>query len=112
MPEAFTRASASLSTVDITDVYQAPNAASGNRAVVISCLVANVDGTNSADITMTIANSSNTAISRIANTINVPADASIELIPNKLVLMQGEKLRATASAASRLEVTVSALEIT
>lgn len=112
MAETFNRASAVLSSTNITDVYQAPNAAATNRAVILSCLVSNVDGTNAADITLTITSSSDTAIARIANTVQVPADSTLEAIPNKLILKQGEKIRATASAANDLEVTVSALEIT
>jgi len=112
MAETFNRASAALSTTSITDVYQAPNVANTDRAVVLSCLVANVDGTNSADITLTITDSADAAIAKIANTIQVPADSTLEAIPNKLILKRGEKIRATASAASDLEVTVSALEIT
>ena len=112
MAETFNRASAALTTTSITDVYQAPNVANSDRAVVLSCLVANVDGTNAADITLTITDSTDTAIAKIANTIQVPADSTLEAIPNKLILKRGEKIRATASAASDLEVTVSALEIT
>lgn len=112
MAEAFNRASVALTTTSITDVYQAPNIADANRAVVLSCLVANVDGATAADITLTITDSSNTAIAKIANTIQVPADSTLEAIPNKLILKRGEKIRATASAASDLEVTVSVLEIT
>lgn len=112
MAETFNRASVALTTTSITDVYQAPNVAATDRAIVLSCLVSNVDGVNAAGISMDITNSSNTKIAAVAFTISVPADASLELIPNKLVLKQGEKLRATASAASDLEVTVSALEIT
>ena len=112
MAETFNRASAALTTTSITDVYQAPNVANSDRAVVLSCLVANVDGTNAADITLTITDSTNAAIAKIANTIQVPADSTLEAIPNKLILKRGEKIRATASAASDLEVTVSALEIT
>lgn len=112
MAETFDRNSVALTTTNITDVYQAPNNADADRAMVLSCLVANVDGTNPADITITITNAANTVISRIASTIGVPADASLEVISNKLVLKRGEKLRATASVANRLEVTVSALEIT
>jgi len=112
MAETFNRASAALSTTSITDVYQAPNVANTDRAVVLSCLVANVDGTNAADITLTITDSADAAIAKIANTIQVPADSTLEAIPNKLILKRGEKIRATASAASDLEVTVSALEIT
>jgi hypothetical protein len=112
MAETFNRASVALSTTTITDVYQAPNVANADRAVVLSCLVANVDGTNGADITLTITDSTDAAIAKIANTIQVPADSTLEAIPNKLILKRGEKIRATASAASDLEVTVSALEIT
>lgn len=112
MPETFNRESVGLGTTATTTVYQAPNSADTNRAIVLSCLIANVDGVVPADITVGITSSNDTLIARIANTISVPADASLELIPNKLVLKRGEKLRATASAANDLEVTVSALEIT
>ena len=79
---------------------------------MLSCLVANVDGTNAADITITITDGSNSTISRLASTVSVPADSSLEIIANKLVLKQSEKIRATASAGGDLEVTVSVLEIT
>ncbi len=109
MAETFQRTSLAVTSTE-TDAYSCP---SGAQAVVLSCLVANVDGTNSDDITAKITNSSNTEQSRIASTITVPADASLELIPNKLVLEAGEKLRLTGAAASgRLSATVSILEIT
>jgi hypothetical protein len=111
MSNTFNNAKVKLSSTSITDVYQAPNTADAERAVVLSILVANVDGTNSADITITIANSSDTELSKIAHTIPVPADTSIELIANKLVLKRGEKIRATASAADDLHITVSVMEI-
>ena len=112
MTETFNRASVALTTTSITDAYQAPNIAASDRAIVLSCLVANVDGTAASDVTITITDSANAVISRLASTISVPPDASLEVIANKLVLKRGEKLRATASTASDLEVTVSALEIT
>jgi hypothetical protein len=112
MAETFNRASAALTTTNITDVYQAPNVAATDRAIILSCLVANVDGVNAADITLTISDSADVAIAKIANTIQVPADSTLEAIPNKLILKRGEKIRATASAANDLEVTISAMEIT
>lgn len=112
MAESFNRASVALTTTNITDVYQAPNIANTDRAVVFSCLVANVDGAAAADITITITDATDVVISRIASTIGVPADATLEVIPNKLILKRGEKIRATATVANRLEVTVSTLEIT
>lgn len=112
MAETFNRASVALTTTGITDVYQCPSTNAADRAVVLSCMVANVDGANPCDITLTITDSSNVAIAKIANTISVPMDATLEAIANKLILKSGEKIRATASAANDIEITVSALEIT
>jgi hypothetical protein len=112
MAETFNNASVKLTSTSVTDIYQAPTSNAANRAIVLSCLVANVDGTNNADITLTLTDGSNAVLSTLASTITVPADASLEVIANKLVLKQSQKIRATASAASDLEVTLSALEIT
>ena len=108
MAETFQRTSLAVSSTE-ADAYVCPTA---TQAIVLSCLIANVDGTNSDDITAKVTNSSDTEQSRIASTITVPADASLELIANKLVLEAGEKLRLTGAAASgRLSATVSILEI-
>jgi hypothetical protein len=111
MPNLFNSTQVQLSSTSITDVYQAP-ASSGNTAVVLSIMVANVDGANSADITISKTNSSNTLQSQLAFTIPVGPDTSLECVANRLVLLAGEKIRATASAANDLHVTVSVLENT
>lgn len=111
MAETFNRNSVKLTTTTITDAYQAPNVASTDRAIVLSCMVANVDPSVACDITVAITDASNVEVAKIANTITVPAKATLEIVANKLVLKRGEKLRATASIANDLEVTVSALEI-
>jgi hypothetical protein len=110
--ETFNNASVKLTSTSATDIYQAPTANAGDRAIVLSCLVANVDGSTAADITITVTDGSNAVLSTLASTITVPADASLEVIANKLILKQSQKIRATASVASDLEVTLSALEIT
>jgi hypothetical protein len=112
MPESFNRSSTALTTTGITDVYLAPSGNANDRAVVLSCVAANIDGTIPIDVSVQVATSGNTKLSSIAHTITVPADSSIELVANKLVLKQGDKLRATASAASGVDFTVSSLEIT
>jgi hypothetical protein len=111
MANTFNNAQASLTTTDVTNVYQAPTA-SGAVAIVLSIMVSNVDGTNACDISIIKTDSSNTEQSRLAHTIPVPADTSLEVVANKVVLKAGEKLRAQASAANDLVVTISALEIT
>jgi hypothetical protein len=111
MPNTFNNAQASLTSTSVTDVYQAPSS-SGAVAIVLSIMVSNVDGVNAADISIIKTDSSNTEQSRLAHTIPVPSDTSLEVVANKLVLKAGEKLRAQASAANDLVVTISALEIT
>lgn len=86
-------------------------AASGKIIKINSLTVANVDGTNAADITVDIFRSS-TAY-RLANTITVPADASLVVISKdtSIYLEEGDSLRCTASAASDLEAVCSYEEI-
>tara|TARA_B100001142_G_scaffold94819_2_gene96622 strand:+ start:1531 stop:1869 length:339 start_codon:yes stop_codon:yes gene_type:complete len=112
MAETFNNASVKLTTTNATDLYQAPTGAATDRSIVLSCLVANVDGSSAAEITIALTDGSDAVLSTLASTIAVPADASIEIIPNKVVMKQSQKLRATAGAANDIEVTVSALEIT
>jgi hypothetical protein len=112
MAETFDNASVKLTTTSATDIYQAPTGNAGDRAIVLSCLVANVDGSTAANITITVTDGSDAVLSTLASTIAVPADASLEVIANKLILKQSQKIRATAGTASDLEVTLSALEIT
>lgn len=113
MAETFKRTSGPLTTLNTDyEIYRAPSTA-GNVAIVLSCLVANIDGVSSCDVTVFIKDSPNTStLVTLANTISVPPDASLEVIANKLVLNAGERLVAKASASGDLEVTVSALEIT
>lgn len=112
MTESFNRVGTKLTTTNITTIYTSPNLADTNRAIILSCLIANIDGINAADITILITDNLDTEITRIAHTITVPPDATLELIPNKLILLAGEKLRAIASAPNDLDCTISVLEIT
>ncbi len=112
MAETFNNASVKLTTTNATDLYQAPTGAATDRAIVLSCLVANVDGSSNAGITITLTDGSDAVLSTLVSTVSVPADASLEIVANKVIMKQSQKLRATASAANDLEVTVSALEIT
>ena len=79
-------------------------AASGKLIKINSLIIANVDGTNSADITVDVYKGASTAY-RIAKTITVPADSSIVIISkdNSIYLEENDSLRLTASANSDLE---------
>lgn len=82
------------------------NSAASNTVVKINALyVANIDGTNACDLTVDIFRSS-TAY-KIASTISVPADATLDIISKSIYLEEGDSLRLTAGANSDLEAVCS-----
>ena len=88
------------------------NAASSNKVLKInSVFCANVDGTEFADISVSIYNG--TTDFYIAKTILVPADAT-QVISTKdtyFYLEEGDSIRAIASAASDLDLVIGYEEI-
>ena len=104
----------SLTTTSATQLVS--NAASSGKVFKInSIVVANVDGTNAADITISIysaASLGGTAYP-IASTISVPADASL-IVTDKTTsfyLLENQSIGATAAVANDLVVTASWEEI-
>ena len=92
------------------------NAASSGKVYKInSIVVANVDGSAAADITIKIFSEDDLGGTgtAIASTISVPADASLVVIDKStsFYLLEDKSLGATASAANDLVVTVSWEEI-
>lgn len=92
------------------------NAASSGKVYKInSIVVANVDGTNAADITIKIFSQDDLGGTgtAIASTISVPADATL-IVTDKTTsfyLLEDKSIGATASAANDLVVTCSWEEI-
>jgi len=72
-----------------------------------SIMVANVDGTNAADVTIEHNDGSNDTA--IASTISVPADATLSVIDknNGFYLTQGNIIKGSASANGDLECLIS-----
>jgi thymidine phosphorylase len=88
------------------------NAASSGKVFKINMIqVANVDGTNAADVTVDV-HSGGTAYS-LVSTISVPADASLVALDKgtALYLEEDRSITATAGTANDLEVIVSYEEI-
>ena len=81
------------------------SAASGKVFKVDSLMVANIDGTNNATCNVDIFRSS-TAY-RIAYLMTVPAGATLDMLSKYIYLEEGDSLRVTASANSRLEAVAS-----
>ena len=104
-----------LSTTSVMSI--ASNAASSNKVYKInSIVVANVDGTSAADITINVYSNatagSGTAYA-IASTISVPADASL-IVTDKTTsfyLLENQSIGAIAGTANDLVVTASWEEI-
>ena len=106
--------STSLSTTNATAIVN--NAASSGKVYKVNMImVANVDGTNAADISINKYSQDDlggTAYA-IASTISVPADATLIVIDKTtaIYLKEDESIGATAGTASDLVVTASWEEI-
>jgi hypothetical protein len=99
-----------LTSTSATSVLS--NAASSGKVFKIeSLIVANVDGTNAADITInyyTAAALGGTA-SQIVSTVSVPADSSLVVIDRNtsIYLEEDKSIGATAGSANDLKVIIS-----
>jgi hypothetical protein len=107
-------ATVALSTTSQTTLVS--NAAASGKVFKINMIqVANVDGTNAADVTVDVhsaAAGGGTAYS-LVSTISVPADASLVVVDKStaLYLEEDKSITATAGTGGDLEVIVSYEEI-
>ena len=103
-----------LSTTNATLVVENP-ASSGKVFKINSLYVSNVDGTNNADITISIYSEDNIGgtATEICKTVVVPADATLVVIDknSSIYLEEDKSIGATASAASDLKIVCSYEEI-
>jgi|TARA_B100000212_G_scaffold15263_1_gene10606 hypothetical protein len=80
--------------------------------IVLTLRATNVDGAADATVTVEVVDGSS-GDAKIASTMFVPADSSIELAgTSKLVLENGDKVQGLASATGDIEVFASYLVIT
>ena len=92
----------------MTTVYTAP---ASTTSIIFGCTIANVNGSNAADISAQWVDSSGSTTTKIGHTINVNPDSSISIIIDPIVLETGDYLQLQASSASYLEATVGIAEI-
>ena len=102
-------------TTTLTTVLLANASSSGKVYKIESIMVANVDGTNAADVTVdwnTNAGGTGTSYA-LAATISVPADATLNLVDknSSFYLMENQSIIGGASANSDLECIISYEEI-
>ena len=81
---------------------------------ISTIIIANVDGTNAATVTVSISTDNGSNYHAIASTVSVPAAASIVLIDKNsaLYLDETDLLRVVASANSDLTYTICGEKIT
>jgi|TARA_R100000081_G_C4702703_1_gene108486 hypothetical protein len=102
---------ADLGTTLTTEILA--NASSSGKVFKINnILVANIDGTNSADASVAITKSGGSPI-MIASTVAVPADSTLVVVDKNtsLYLEEGDNIEAGASAASDLTITINYEEL-
>jgi len=104
-----------LTTTDTTTILS--NASASNKVLKINTIIAsNIDGSSAADITVKYhlsAAGAGTSVA-LANTITVPADASLVIISkdNPIYLEEDRSLTTQASAADDIAIVCSYEEIT
>lgn len=101
---------AALSTTTTTDILTCGS----NKVLKInSIIVANVDGSNGADVTVYFYDSSAAARYALAYTITVPADATLIVVgkDSPIYLEESDQIEAGASAVSDLQIIISYEEI-
>jgi hypothetical protein len=88
-------------------------AGSGKLLKLNSIIVANIDGTNAADVTVYFYDLSATTPFHIAKTVSVPAKSTLVVLGKDapIYLEEGDKIMGLASAAGDLEIIVSYEEL-
>ena len=78
---------------------------------VNTIIIANIDGTNAADVTIEVSNDNGSTYYKLASTISVPADSSLDFLSNPIYLDETDILAVTAGAANDLSYFVSYEEL-
>ena len=110
MAETFKNAYDNAISNSARTIYTCPGS---TTAIVLTLRITNVDGSADDTITADVIDASS-GDAKIAHTMTVPADSSLELAgTSKIVLEAGDKIDLTGGAASGdLEAFASILEIT
>jgi len=101
---------AALDTTLTTDIL---TCAADKVLKINSIIVSNIDGTNSADVTVYFYDSTATARYQIASTVSVPADSTLVVIgkDSPIYLEESDQIEAGASATGDLVIIVSYEEL-
>lgn len=88
------------------------NAVGSGKVIKVNVLlIANVDGTNSADATVSFYDAATSTSYRLAYQILVPAKSSLDVLAKSIYLKEGDKIQGLSSVANKLEMVLSYEEI-
>lgn len=107
MASSFKNAAVNLSSTSRTDLYTTPSL---TTSVVHNLTITNVDGTNSANITIEFYDSSATTYYKLAYLVPVPAGSTL-IFDKPINLEAGDKISLTASVADDLSGFASVMQI-
>jgi len=91
-------------TTSLVDIIDVP---ADKVYKINTILIANVDGTNAADIDMWISTDNGGNFYNIASTISVPADSTLSFLSTPLYLDETDLLRIRGTATTDLQYTIS-----
>ena len=91
----------SVKNVDTSDISAFTS--TSDSTIVLSILIANTNGTGSADVTVTRKDNSDANIGYLGYTVVVPADSNVDMLGNKFILPSGEKLSISSSVSGYLD---------
>lgn len=107
MASAFKNAAVNLSSTSRIDLYTTPSL---TTSVVHNLTITNVDGTNSANITIEFYDSSATTYYKLAYLVPVPAGSTL-IFDKPINLETGDKISLTASSSNTLSGYASVMQI-
>lgn len=107
MASSFRNAAVNLSSTSRTDLYTTP---SSTTSVVHNLTITNVDGTNSANITIEFYDSSATTYYKLAYLVPVPAGSTL-IFDKPINLETGDKISLTSSSSNTLSGYASVMQI-
>ncbi len=90
------------------------NAAGSNKVLKVNTIIAaNIDGTNDADITVYVTNSSLSILFHLVRTVTVPADSTLVITSKdtSFYLEENMQIRSLASAVADISLMVSYEEL-
>ncbi len=108
MPNTFKSSFFNLGTTADTNLYNVPTSTS---TIIKSLYVANIGGSTSGSINVSVGATGATAAFLIKNA-TIPYGTTLQVITEPVVLEANDRINAQASASNLLDITLSYLEIT